>query len=108
MASIDQQTAALRWPSYQIEGSGRCAVVLECTRRVVLCLDPISANAVAASHCGPGCCHEISPYGNWHKSRTLDIYPQPPIYAGRIAALMEDLSYGRTPSRSNRCSRLRS
>jgi len=88
MASIDRQTAALRWPQYDVVGKGRCAVVIECQRRVVLVESPLEANAVAGQSCGQGCSHVVNPYGNWHKQRTLD---RGQTYcAGTLAALMED------------------
>ncbi|HUC30022.1 MAG TPA: hypothetical protein VMR80_10575 [Candidatus Acidoferrum sp.] len=92
MADIDQETAKLRWPGYEITGAGRIGVVHECCRKVVLVSTPIEAQVISRERCGKSCSHIIAPDGRWHVIRKLDEPTRGRNTAetfGNIAALME-------------------
>jgi hypothetical protein len=92
MASIDQETARLRWPGYEVSGAGRIAVVCQCNYRVVLATTPLEAAVIQQERCGKMCSHVISPEGGWHVIRKLDESVRGRNTAetcGNIAALME-------------------
>jgi hypothetical protein len=75
-SSINHATVALRWPGYEISGSGRVAVILECQRKVVLVSSPMEAAALMAERCGQYCGHMQDQWQGWHKTRVLDTYQQ--------------------------------
>jgi len=92
MASIDQETAKLRWPGYEVSGAGRIAVVCQCNHRVVLATTPIEAHVIQQERCGKMCSQLICPEGGWHVIRKLDEPTRGRNTAetfGNIAALME-------------------
>jgi hypothetical protein len=91
MANIDQETAKLRWPGYDVSGDGRLAVVCQCNRRVVLATTPIEAHVIQQERCGKMCSQLICPEGGWHVIRKLDesTRGRNNETSGNIAALME-------------------
>jgi hypothetical protein len=64
--------AAVRWPGYSITGAGSLAVVLECSRRVVLVQMPLQANALAAEKCCGICSHATAPGAGLHRIVELE------------------------------------
>lgn len=56
-----------RWPGYDITGAGSVAVVLECSRRVVLVQMPLQAHALAGERCCATCSHSAAPGANLHR-----------------------------------------
>jgi len=65
-------TAAMRWPGYDITGAGSLAVVLECSRRVVLVQTPLEAAALASEKCCEICSHVAAPGAGLHRVHKLD------------------------------------
>lgn len=73
-ASTAHSAAAysLRWPGYDVTGTGSLAVVLECCRRVMLVMMPIEAAALAAEKCCATCSHIAAPGAGLHRIIELD------------------------------------
>ena len=69
--------ARLRWPSYEITGSGSIAVVMACARKVHLCSWPLQAQHLRSEKCCDNCNHAIAPEHRWHIIQILN-EPQPP------------------------------
>jgi hypothetical protein len=87
MASIDKETAALRWLGYEITGDGRIAVVYECCRKVVLVQTPLEGQVLQQERCSRICSHHIVPDGAWHKVHKLDRKIEPryePVFVSKI------------------------
>ena len=88
-ASIYKAIADLRWPDCEITGAGSLAVVLECSRKVILCAMPMQAQQIAAERCGAVCEHGCR-FHNWHQVIELD-QPKPrhQFDVGRSRAMLE-------------------
>jgi hypothetical protein len=66
-AAVYAAIARLRWPGYAVTGAGSVAVVLECSRRVLLVQTPLEAQALAAEKCCDICSHVAAPGANLHR-----------------------------------------
>src|ERR1700747_3528146 len=87
--SIHKAIAHLRWPDFEITGAGPLAVVLTCSRKVILCAMPIQAQQIAAERCG-ATCNLGDRFHQWHQTAELD-QPKPrhQFDAGRSRAMLE-------------------
>jgi hypothetical protein len=61
-----------RWPGYAVTGAGSLAVVLECSRRVVLVQMPLQAHALAGEQCCATCSHSAAPGAGLHRIIELE------------------------------------
>jgi|SRR5579884_210038 len=86
--SIYKAIAGLRWPRYEITGTGTLAVVLTCSQKVIRCALPIEAQQIAAQHCG-ATCNLGDCFHTWHTVEELDSSAPKPFDTARSRANLE-------------------